>query len=270
MGIDPAEFKQRQRAMWAAGDYPDIATFLVPAAEDLVERLAPGPGDDVLDVATGSGNAAMVAARRGATVTGLDLTPELLHAARRRADTEGLRIEFVEGDAEELPFPDGSFDCVTSVFGVMFAPRQEVAAAELVRVCRAGGTIGVAAWTPEGGNGQMFAIVGRHIPPPPGFVPPVLWGAEDHVRGLLEPHGVEVEFSRRSVIFEGESPEAWVTYNERTVGPLVLTKAALEPEGRWEVLRADLIALFDQLNEATDGSLRAQGEYLVTLVRRPA
>jgi SAM-dependent methyltransferase len=270
MAVDPAEMKQRQRAMWAAGDYPDVASYLAPAAEDLLERLAPGPGDTVLDVATGSGNAAVVAARRGANVTGLDLTPELLPAARRRAEAESLQIEFVEGDAEDLPFADGSFECVTSVFGVMFAPRQEIAAAELVRVCRPGGTIAVTAWTPEGANGQMFAAVGRHLPPPPpGFVAPVQWGVEEHVRGLLEPLGVEVEFSHRSVVFAAESVAWWVSYNERVVGPIILAKAALEPDGRYEAFRADLTAVFEQFNDATDGSMRVSSEYLVTIARRP-
>lgn len=270
MTVDAAEIKQRQRAMWTAGDWPDLATHVQSVSDDLVERVGVQSGHQVLDVATGSGNAAMAAARRGAIVTGIDLVPELVEAARRRAEAEGLSIDFREGDAEELAVPDASFDRVTSVFGAMFAPRQELAAAELVRVCRPGGAIGVAAWTPEGANGQMFATVGSHLPPPPpGFVPPILWGVEDHVRGLFEPLGVELEFERRSVVFEAESVEQWLAYNERVLGPMVLARAVLEPEGRYDALRTDLLAVYQRFNEATDGSLRAAAEYLITVARRP-
>ena len=229
------------------------------------------PGDDVLDVATGTGNVAIVCAQRGAKVTGLDLTPELFEAARSRAAEAGVDIEWVEGDAEELPYEDGSFDKVLSTFGTMFAPRHEQAAAELVRVTRPGGTIAVAAWTPDGGNGQMFKTVASHMPaPPPDFRPPTLWGDEQHVRGLFEPHGVDLDFERRNVVFEAESPEAWLEYNERVLGPMVLARAGLEPQGKWDALHDDLLALYNRLNLNTDGTFRGEGEYLITVAHKPA
>src|SRR5687768_9946457 len=163
MALDVTGIKQAQRAMWSAGDYPEIAQRIESAAEHVVERAGVEPGHDVLDVATGSGNVALLCAQRGARVTGLDLTPELFEAARRRAAAAGVQCEWVEGDAEDLPYGDGSFDRVLSTFGVMFAPRQERAAAELVRVARPGARIVVAAWTPEGGNGQMFKTVASHL-----------------------------------------------------------------------------------------------------------
>ncbi len=174
MSIDVSAIKQGQRMMWASGDYPDVAKRIESAAEALVQRVGAGPGLDLLDVATGSGNVAILAALAGARVTGLDLTPELLEAARRRAAGTDVEIVFLEGDAEELPFADSSFDRVTSCFGVMFAPLHEMAAGELMRVARPGATIGVTAWTPEGLNGRMFKTIGSYMPtPPPELKPPV-------------------------------------------------------------------------------------------------
>jgi SAM-dependent methyltransferase len=271
MTLDVAGIKQGQRAMWSAGDYPDIARWIESAAQHVVEVAEVNAGHDVLDVATGSGNVALLCAQRGATVTGLDITPELFDAARRRASEAGVECEWIEGDAEELPYADESFDRVLSTFGVMFAPRQERAAAELVRVTRPGGTIAVAAWTPEGGNGQMFKTVGSHMPPPPPeFKPPTLWGDEDHVRRLFEPQGVGLRFERANVVFEAESPEAWLEYNERVLGPMVLARAALEPQGKWDGLHEDLLALYHRLNQKDDGTFKGEGEYLVTTARKPA
>ena len=177
----------------------------------------------------------------------------------------------MDGDAEELPYENDSFDKVLSTFGVMFAPRHDRAAAELVRVTRPEGTIVVAAWTPEGGNGQMFKTVASHMPPPPPeFRPPTLWGVEEHVRELFEPHGVELRFDRENVVFEGDSPEAWLEYNERVLGPFVMARAALEPQGKWDALRHDLLELYRRNNLATDGSFRGEGEYLVTIARLSA
>ena len=271
MTLDIAGIKQGQRAMWSAGDYPEIAQRIQSAADHVVETAGVSAGDDVLDVATGSGNVAIVCAQRGARVTGLDLTPELFDAARRRAAAAGVECEWVEGDAEELPYPDDSFDKVLSTFGVMFAPRHKQAAAELVRVARPGGTIVVAAWTPEGGNGQMFKTVASHMPPPPPeFQPPTMWGTEEHVRELFEPHGVNPAFERRNVVFEADSPEEWLDYNERTLGPMVLARAGLEPQGKWDALHEDLLDLYRRNNLSTDGSFKAEGEYLVSTVRVPA
>src|SRR3954451_4080731 len=181
MSTDAAEIRARQRAMWAEGDYPDIATTIADVSEDVVGAAGVASGDQVLDMATGTGNAALAAARVGGHVTGLDLTPELLEVARRRAREQGFDIVFEEGDAQELPYATERFDRVTSVFGAMFAPDQERTAAELLRVAKPGGTIAVGAWTPDGLNGQMFTTMGRHQPPPPGFQPPTLWGSEEHV-----------------------------------------------------------------------------------------
>ena len=270
MALDVAGMKQGQRAMWSAGDYPEISQRIQSAAAHVVGRAGVDSGHDVLDVATGSGNVAISCAGRGANVIGLDLTPDLLDAARERAAAAGVQCEWVEGDAEELPYPDDSFDRVLSTFGTMFAPRHEVAAAELVRVARPGGKIAVAAWTPEGGNGQMFKTVAQHIPPPPEATPPTRWGEEGYVRELFEPHGVELEFERANVVFEAESPEAWLEYNERTLGPMVLARAALEPQGKFDPLHEDLLALYNRLNLNDDGSFKAEGEYLVTIARVPA
>jgi SAM-dependent methyltransferase len=271
VSIDINAIKDGQRKMWTIGDYPDMARSLQGAAKTIVERCELSAGVSLLDVATGAGNVAIPAAAAGATVTGLDLTPRLLEVARERADDAGLEVSFVEGDAEELPFGDDSFDRVTSCFGVMFAPRQALAASELVRVARPGSTIVVAAWTPEGMNGQMFAKMGSYMPPPPtGFIPPVMWGNEEHVRSLLEPAGVELAFERHMVTFEHESVPGWFEYNERVLGPTIIAKAMLEPQGKWDSLREELVKLYTDGNEATDGSFRASAEYLLTIARVPS
>lgn len=275
MARDPAvdaELVSRQRAMWSAGDYPDIARTIEPVAHDVVAAVGVQAGETVLDVATGSGNAALELARRGARVTGLDLTPELLAVAERRAADEDLELTLVEGDAQSLPFEDGTFDRVTSVFGAMFAPDQPRTAAELLRVCRPGGTIAVAAWTPEGLNGQMFGTLGRHLPPPPeGFRPPILWGSEEVVRELFA-GAAEVRCERRAARDSVRAPsvDAWIDYTERVLGPTVLAKRALGQSGAWEPARADLADLYARHNEASDGGLLAHPEYLLTVVRTAA
>jgi SAM-dependent methyltransferase len=266
---DP-EIIARQRAMWATGDYADIAASIAGVADRVVEAAGIEAGDEVLDVATGTGNAALAAARLGAEVTALDLVPELLDVARSRAAEEGLEIAFGEGNAEELPYDDDEFDAVTSVFGAIFAPNQAAAASELLRVTRPGGTIALSAWTPAGLNGQMFVAMGRHMPPPPpGVQPPILWGVEDHVRGLFAGGAVLTERRKATDSVQAESAEAWVDYLERVLGPVALAKRALEPQGRWGAARADLIALYADGNEAEDGTMRASPEYLLTVVRKP-
>jgi SAM-dependent methyltransferase len=270
MALDVAQFKQVQRRIWSLGDYPEIATRIESVADELVALSGIAPGQKVLDVATGSGNVAIVAAQAGAEVIGLDLTPELFDAARRRLAEAGLEVELVEGDAEDLPYPDDSFDRVLSAMGVMFAPRHEQAAAELVRVCRPGGVIGVAAWTPEGATGEMFKTVGAHMPPPPPELrPPMMWGNEQHVRDLFAPSGATLEFHRRMVTFLADSGPEWVEYSERVLGPLVLAREALEPQGKWDALHEDLMRLYERQNEATDGTMRVESEYLITVARLP-
>ncbi len=261
------DFKQRQRAMWAAGDFPQIATTIQDASDVTVDRLGVEAGQDVLDVATGSGNAAIPAAQRGAHVLGLDQVPELLDAARARAAEAGVEIEWVEGDAEALPFDSALFDRVSSVFGVMFAPRHQQAADELVRVTRAGGRIAVAAWTPTGLNGEMFRTLGAHLPPPPPELkPPVLWGDEEYVRDLFSDSHLALSFERHTLAVAWDSIESWVDHCEEKLGPTLLAKAALEPQGKWDAARADLVALYERYNEAVDGSLNAPAAYLVSVI----
>jgi SAM-dependent methyltransferase len=271
MSIDVNAIKQGQRAMWATGDYPDIARNIEEVAGVVVDFAVTGAAQNLLDVATGTGNVAIRAALAGASVTGLDLTPELLQVARQRAADAGVEIDWVEGDAEELPFEDDSFDSVTSCFGVIFAPLHERAAGELTRVARPGGRIVLTAWTPEGLNGRMFRLLGSYMPPPPPELkPPVAWGTEDHVRSLFGASGASLEFERRTVAFSADSPESWVEYNERALGPAVMIKAALEPQGRWEQLRSELVGMYSEANEAQDGSFRAQAEYLLSVASMPA
>src|ERR671911_969445 len=196
-----SELKVRHRKMWASGDYPGmVETFLLPLGPRLVEACGIGPGMTVLDVAAGTGNASIPAAERGAKVTASDLTPELFDAGRRRAEAEGVELDWVEADAENLPFGDEAFDVVMSSIGVMFAPHHQQAADELVRVCRPGGKIGLLSWTPEGFIGQMFATMKPYAPsPPPGAQPPPLWGSEDHVRALLGDAVTDVVARRQTV-----------------------------------------------------------------------
>jgi len=271
MSIDVNAVKEGQKRMWSAGDYPDLARTIVGAAEALVERVGARPGENLLDVATGTGNVAIPAALAGASVIGLDLTPELLEVARRRAGEAGVDIHFIEGDAEELPFADHSFDPVTSCFGVIFAPRHQHAANELARVAAAGATVAFTGWTPEGLNGQMFKTIGAHMPPPPPDAEsPLLWGVEEHVRSLFSRSGAELSFERCTVTLSHDSPESWVAYNERVLGPTIMTKAALEPQGRWEQCRNDLVDLYRKHNRAADGSFSAPAEYLLSVARMPA
>ena len=259
------DIKTRQRHIWTIGDYASIAEMIEDASAQAVEHAGIESGQEVLDVATGTGNAAIIAAQRGATVTGLDLTPKLLEIAAQRASEAGVEIEWIEGDAENLPFADDSFDRVTSVFGVMFAPHQQKAADELRRVCRPGGRIVTCAWTPTGLNGRMFGLIGANMPPPPeGFQPPVLWGTEERIRELFD--GAEIECHTHNVAFEDESIDEWMDRNERTLGPTVFAKEVLEGEGKWDALREQLTALYSEANQATDGTMHVEAEYLLAMI----
>jgi SAM-dependent methyltransferase len=264
-----ADLKQTHRATWAAGDYSAVAEHIdeVPPA-DLLTRVALAPGQELLDVAAGTGNVAIRAALAGARVTGLDLTPELLAVAQGRAERAGVEIECVPGDAEDLPFDDATFDVVTSVFGVQFAPRHQIAAGELVRVCRPGGCIGLVNWTPDGLIGQFFRLMSRYLPPAPGYAsPPPLWGSEDHLRSLFAGSGVEWEFARGRNPWRFASAEAWTAFMETKYGPTVKARELLTADGSWEECRAEIVALAERLNEATDGSLLIGAEYLVATGR---
>jgi ubiquinone/menaquinone biosynthesis C-methylase UbiE len=266
--MDVEAIKQGQRAMWGLGDYPDLARHIQAASDEAATAVGAGEGTTLLDVATGSGNAAIAAARRGAIVTGLDLSPDLLAHARARAGDEGLDVEWIEGDAEALPFADASFDLATSVFGAMFAPRHEVAASELVRVVRPGGAFAVAAWTPEGTIGRTFGVMAQHMPPPPPEMrPPLLWGTEEHMRGLFG-DDAQLEFRRGVVRFQAASVDAWMEYNERVLPPMVAMRAgfAERPE-EWRALQGGLREVYESAGEERDGAMHFEGEYLLTVGR---
>ena len=255
------ELKERTRASWAAGDYPAIAQRqLWPVGERIVKRAGVAPGDDVLDVACGTGNAAIRAAQAGGRVVGLDLTPELLAVGRTLAAEAAIEVEWIEGDAEDLPVESESFDIVVSVFGCMFAPRHEVTAHELARALRPGGRLCVSAWTPEGAMGTFFRTLGGYLPPPPPFAePPLLWGSEEHVRGLFAGTDVELEFERDAIAFPRfESIDDEVEFATTKFGPMLMAKRMLEPD-RWEALLGDLRGLLEDARPA---------EYLVTVGRK--
>jgi SAM-dependent methyltransferase len=259
-----SEQKQQARAMWAMGDYPSIVHRIEGAGLAAVLAAQVDESDTVLDVACGSGNATIPAAKTGAKVTGLDLTPELLQAGRANAAEAGVEIDWVEGDAEQLPVEDASFDAVVSVFGCMFAPDQAKTAGEIARVLKPGGRIAICAWTPEGNIGRFFMTVAKHMPPPPeGFQPPILWGVEDHVRDLFDGTGVELQFEKAAVDFVADSTEEFMAEYETALPPTVAAKAALEPEGKWDALRRDILDLYAATNQTDDGSFRSSAEFLV-------
>ena len=256
---DLARIKQGARATWAAGDFPAVARLtLWEVGPRIVAAVGVQPGARVLDVACGTGNAAIRAAEAGAEVTGVDLTPELFDAARAEAAQAGVRVDWVQGDAEELPFEDAAFDVVLSTFGCMFAPRHAVAASEIARVLRPGGRIGITAWSPEGGMGSFFRTVGAYMPPPPPIAqPPALWGNEDHVRTLFAESDIELEFRRETVEqAQFDSTDEAIEFLSTRFGPMIMTREMLTAAGRWDDLRADLIELYER-----DEPM----EYLVTL-----
>ncbi|MGH9090505.1 MAG: class I SAM-dependent methyltransferase [Acidimicrobiales bacterium] len=257
--------------MWAMGDYPAVAADVIPdLGALLVEACQIRAGHEVLDVACGAGNAAIPAAERGATVTACDLTPELLEAGRHAAASTGAAVTWREADAESLPFADGSFDVVMSCVGVMFAPDHRACAAELARVCRRGGTIGLASWTPQGFVGEMFAAMRPYAPPPPpGALPPPLWGDEQHVRGLFGDTVTGVSASRRAVTVDGfETPEAFCDYFTANYGPTVAACRGLagEPD-RLAALHEDLRFLARRHDRGT-GSTVMDWEYLLLSATR--
>jgi SAM-dependent methyltransferase len=263
-----AELKARHRAMWASGDYPSmVETFLEPLGPRLVAASGIGPGLRVLDVAAGTGNASIPAAQRGASVTASDLTPELLEAGRRRAAAAGLALDWVEADAERLPFEDGAFDVVISAIGVMFAPHHQEAADELVRVCRAGGKIGLLSWTPEGMIGNLFKTMGPFAPtPPPGAQPPPLWGGEEHLRELFGDR-VELGGVERDVleITAFERPGDYAEHFRTHYGPTIAVLANARKEGREEELTGALDAFFEEWNLGAAEDARFEMEYLLAV-----
>ena len=243
--------KKRQQLAWSSGDFAVVASRIVLVAEQLCDTADIRAGWRVLDVATGSGNAAIAAARHGCTAVGVDYVPALLERGRRRAAAEGLPVELLEGDAEALPFRDASFDAVTSVFGTMFAPNHAKTAAEVLRVCRPGGTIALASWTPDGFIGELFKTIARHVPPPPGVQSPMLWGTKAHLRKLFGTDVTSLDVRERTFTFRFLSAEDFTTFFRLWYGPTVKAFAALEGDARDALERdmTDLARTFDRLGK---------------------
>ena len=265
---DLVAIKGRQQAAWSTGDYAVVGTTLSITGELLCEAIDLQAGERVLDVACGNGNAALAAARRFAEVTGVDYVPALIERARERAAVEHLPATFQVGDAEALPVPDAAFDAVVSIFGVMFTPDQERAAAELLRACRPGGRIGLVNWTPDSFIGQVFKTIGRHVPPPAGLRSPMLWGTEERLRELFADGVSALQATRRQYVFRYRSAEHWLEVFRTYYGPMTRTFAALPAEGQ-AALAAELLDLARRHNHAGDGALAAPSDYLeVVAVRR--
>src|SRR5262245_51335996 len=260
--------KQRQQATWASGDFSVVAARILYQAEQLCETADLQAGWRVLDVATGSGNAALAAARRGCDVVGVDYVPALLERGRIRAEAEHLAVEFVEGDAEALPFPTGSFDAVVSIYGVMFAPHHQRAAAELVRVCRPGGRIALACWTPDGFIGETFRVMSRYLPPAPGLEPPVRWGDERYVESLFGSDALSIKNYRRTAVFRFGSAEENVEFFRTYYGPTFRAFESLDAPRR-EALRNDLLVLARRYDRnGGTGPIAITADYLETVIVR--
>jgi SAM-dependent methyltransferase len=259
--------KAKQQKTWASGDYGAVAAIIHPMAEDLVQAADLSAGMRVLDVAAGTGNASLAAARCGCRVTATDYVAGLLDRARERAAAEHLPLTVEPADAENLPYPDGTYDAVVSVVGAMFAPDQERVAAELTRVCRPGGTIAMANWTPAGFIGQMFRTVGRRVPPPPGIRGPVEWGSDDRIRELFGDRVRDLRIIPRAFVFRFASPEAFADYFREHYGPTLKAFEALGPDGG-KPLYDDLVELASQHNVATDGTTKIPSAYVQVLATR--
>ena len=262
--LDLVEIKERQQLAWASGDYAMFGAALLIMSELLCEAVDLRPGQKVLDVATGGGNTALAAARRFGETTGIDYVPALLERGRERAAAERLEVSFQEGDAESIPFPDASFDVVLSTVGVMFAPDQEKAAGELLRVCRPGGGIGLANWTPDGFAGQLGSLFGSYLPFSPGLKPPVLWGTEERLRELLGGAG-DLRISRRSFVFRYRSARHYLEILKTQLGPTRETFLTLDPE-KQEKLTADVLDLVGRFNRSNDGTMIVPSDYLEVVV----
>jgi SAM-dependent methyltransferase len=265
---DIAALKSRLRDTWMAGDFGQIARFTAGMAEEFVARLKIASGMSVLDVACGTGNTAIPEARAGARVTGVDIATNLLEQAGARAAKQGVEIDFREGDAEQLAFPDASFDAVITVFGAMFAPRPHMVAAELLRVCRPGGMIAMANWTPSGFVGQMFKLTAQYVPPPANVPPPVLWGDEATVKERLGAGVKEIRLTRQMSDFDTPHPPAKVVEIFRQYfGPTQMAFARLDHD-RQAAYAADLVDLWKRHNQRTDGGTFVSGEYLEVIAVR--
>ena len=258
--------KTRQKAAWSSGDYAVVGTTLQIVGESLCEAMDLRSGQRVLDVAAGNGNATLAAARRWCEVTSTDYVPELLERGRARAHAEGLAIDFRVADVEALPFADASFDAVVSTFGCMFAPHAEQTASEMARVCRPGGRIGMANWTPESFIGHVFKTLGRYVPPPAGVASPALWGSRTRLSELFGERG-DIVAQERHFVMRYRSPMHWVDVFRTWYGPVHKAYAALDP-ARQDALTEDLLALISRFNRADDGTVVLPSEYLEVVVTR--
>lgn len=265
--VDYRAVTARQQETWATGDFHEIARQNVVMAEALCEEVDPRGGDRVLDIACGSGTAALVAARRYCEVTGIDYVPELIDRAERRAAADGFDVDFRVADAQDLPFPDASFDVVLSVYGVQFAPDQGRAASEMLRVCRRGGRIGLATPIPEGWSGDFFATHARYAPPPPGLDPPLRWGTDDGLDELLGAGTSSIEGEERTALQYYRSVDHAVDVFLSYFGPSIRASGGSDEEAH-ERLRSDLHAVFSRYNRATDGTAVVENRYLLTVATR--
>lgn len=259
--------KTRQQAAWASGDYARIGTTLQIVGENLCEALDVRAGQKVLDVAAGNGNASLAAARRWCDVVATDYVPDLLDRARERAAAERLPIRFREADAEALPFADASFDVVVSTFGVMFTPDQERAAAEMLRVCKPGGKIGMANWTPDGFIGHVFKTIGKYVAPPAGARSPALWGSPTRLNELFGAQATNVQAVPRSFVFRYRSSEHWLEVFRAFYGPVLKAFAGLDMTQQ-AGLQRDLLMLVERFNHSGDRYMVVPGEYLEVVVTR--
>jgi SAM-dependent methyltransferase len=266
MQTDLTALKGKQQAAWACGDYAVIGTTLQIVGESLCEALDLRAGERVLDVAAGNGNATLAAARRWCDVVCTDYVGSLLERARARASAEGLAVQFEQADAENLQFHDGSFDVVLSTFGVMFTPNQEQAAAELARVCKPGGKIGMANWTPASFVGEMFKLIGRYISPAAGVKSPSVWGTEERLRELFGSRIGSLQAPRRNFIFRYRSPKHWLDTFRTYYGPMHKAFASIDAD-KQDALAEDLLGLARRFNTATDGAMTVPGEYLEVVIK---
>jgi len=264
---DFAAVKTRQRAAWSSGDYAVVGATLQIVGESLAEAMDLRAGQRVLDVAAGNGNVTLAAARRWCNVVSTDYVGALLARGRERAAAERFEIEFREADVEALPFADGGFDAVVSTYGCMFAPNPRRTAAEMLRVCKAGGKIGMANWTPDGMIGQVFKTIGKYVSPPAGIESPALWGTRQRLDELFGAQASKIDAQPRQFVFRYRSPRHMLDIFRSYYGPVLKTFAALD-EGQQAALAADLIALFGRFNRADDGTLVAPGEYLEIVITK--
>ena len=264
---DLAAVKTKQQAAWSSGDYAIVGSTLQIVGEALCEALDLRSGQTVLDVAAGNGNATLAAARRWCDVTSTDYVPALLERGHARAAAEGWTVKFKQADAEALPFIDGGFDAVVSTFGVMFTANQDKAAAELMRVCKPGGKIGLANWTPDGFIGQLFKTLGKHMPPPAGVKSPALWGTRARIEEFFKAQASSIETLPRNFVFRYRSPAHWMDVFKTYYGPLLKTFAALQPPAQ-QALHDDIMALIARMNRSGDSTVVLPSEYLEVVVTK--